>query len=171
MSTVDTITKSDFLAGMRLFASSVCVITAAQGEHMHGVTVTSLASVSIEPPTLLVCIHRDSQCAAAIQATGLLCVNLLSEQAGATARLFAGASPEARHLRFENIDWTEGRTGCPILAESLCAFECRVEQTMQVATHNIFFASVIDARNRPGSPLLYADRAFRRLDATEPQQA
>lgn len=163
MNLADTITTAEFLAGMRQFASSVCVVTTAHGERLHGITVTSLASVSVEPPTLLVCIHRESSCAAAIQASGVFCVNLLAEEATATAQLFSGTTADARHVRFDIVDWARGLTGCPILSQSVRAFECRVEQDMQVATHCIFFATVVGSRAGQGSPLLYADRGFRRL--------
>lgn len=155
---------------MRQFASSVCVITTAHGGKLHGVTVTSLASVSVEPPMLLVCIHRDSSCAAAIARTGLFCVNLLSEGAKATACLFAGTSGEARHLRFDRVAWTEGHGNCPILDESLTTFECAVSDSLQVATHRVFFAMVVGAKSGRGeAPLIYSDRAFRRLAALERQ--
>ncbi len=169
MNAADVVTAPEFLAGMRQFASSVCVVTTADGSRLHGITVTSLVSVSVEPPTLLVCIHRDSRCAAAIQASGVFCVNLLSERAKDTARLFSGASGEAWHARFERVECTEGRTGCPVLAEAVCAFECRVERATHVATHCIFFAAVVGSRAGRGPPLLYADRAFRRLADAEQQ--
>lgn len=165
----DVVTAPEFLAGMRQFASSVCVVTTADGNRLHGITVTSLASVSVEPPTLLVCIHRDSRCAAAIQASGVFCVNLLPEDAKETARLFSGISGEPKRLRFDCVEWTHGRTGCPVLANSVCAFECRVEHATRVATHCIFVATVVGARTGRGSPLLYADRTFRRLADAEQQ--
>lgn len=119
---------------------------------------------------LLVCIHRDSSCAAAIARTGLFCVNLLSEGAKATACLFAGTSGEARHLRFDRVAWTEGHGNCPILDESLTTFECAVSDSLQVATHRVFFAMVVGAKSGRGEALLiYSDRAFRRLAALERQ--
>jgi flavin reductase (DIM6/NTAB) family NADH-FMN oxidoreductase RutF len=119
---------------------------------------------------LLVCIHRNSPCAAAIARTGMFCVNLLSEDAKATACLFAGTSGEARHLRFDRVAWTEGQGNCPILDESVTAFECAVSDSVQIATHRIFFAMVVGAKSgRGAAPLIYSDRAFRRLAALERQ--
>jgi flavin reductase (DIM6/NTAB) family NADH-FMN oxidoreductase RutF len=148
---------------MRRFASSVCVVTTADAGGLHGITVTSLASVSVDPPTLLVCIRHDSPCAAAIRESETFCVNLLSDGAKGTAHLFSGATGARRQVRFARVEWRQGHTGCPILPGSVIAFECRVERTMRVATHNIFFAGVIGVHNGCGSPLLYADRAYRRL--------
>jgi flavin reductase len=164
-----TITTCEFLDGMRRFASSVCVVTTADAGRRHGITVTSLASVSVEPPTLLVCIRRDSPSAAAIQASGVFCVNLLSEGSREIAHLFSGACGGTRHLRFDRVDWSNGRTGCPVLAGSVNAFECRLEHTAHVATHCVFFAAVVGIHRGGGAPLLYADRAYRRLADAERQ--
>ena len=66
-------------------------------------------------------------------------------------------------MRFDCVEWTEGHTGCPILAESASAFECKLQQTAQVATHCIFVATVVGFRSGGGLLLLYAGCAFRRL--------
>ncbi|MBV8511478.1 MAG: flavin reductase [Xanthobacteraceae bacterium] len=154
---------SDFLRGMRRFASSVCVVASMDSGKPHGATVTSLASVSVEPPTLLVCLNHKGRCAGAIRATGRFCVNLLDERAVHVAELFSGKSPDCNAVRFDRVDWRPGDTGCPILVESLSAFECEVEHMLRVNTHWVFLGTVVASSVGVGQPLIYGDRAFRTL--------
>jgi flavin reductase len=155
----------DFIAGMRQLASSVSVVTTMIEGLPHGITVTSLTSVSAHPPTLLVCIHDASRSAIAIRTAKKFCVNVLSERAVATAELFAGRPPTLAEERFERVEWTPGKTGSPVLADTLIVFECELEQATQIATHWVLIGRVVEVRLGRGKALLYADRSFRALES------
>jgi flavin reductase (DIM6/NTAB) family NADH-FMN oxidoreductase RutF len=57
--------------------------------------------------------------------------------------------------RFEGIGWHTGRSGVPILDQSLACMECRVTQTVEAGDHAIFIAEVVSADCSDGSPLVY----------------
>jgi flavin reductase (DIM6/NTAB) family NADH-FMN oxidoreductase RutF len=61
-----------------------------------------------------------------------------------------------RHDKFEEIEFSSGVEGCPMLDESLAIFECRTESTIQGGDHVIFIGRVIRAHYRDGEPLIFA---------------
>ncbi|MEQ1805896.1 MAG: flavin reductase family protein [Burkholderiaceae bacterium] len=164
---ISMLSASDFTSGMRLQACTVCVVTTAHAGVPSGMTVTTLVSVSVQPPTLLICAHDASHCGAAIRESGRFCVNLLKDTAATTADLFAGRTGIFAAERFDNVGWQEGDDGCPVLTDALIAFECRLESATRVATHWLFVGRPIHLHNQGGDPLVYADRAFRALAETD----
>jgi len=164
---IQPISRSDFLHGMRRFASSVCVVASIDAGKPHGATVTSLVSVSVDPPTLLICLNQNGRCAGAVRETGRFCVNLLDQHAVHVADLFSGKTPDSKAICFDRVEWRQGDTGCPVLVNSLCAFECEVSQMLTVNTHLVFFGTVVASSARAGEPLIYGDRSFRTLATVE----
>ena len=72
------ITSDEFRAALSKFASGVTVVTTrdAQGR-LHGITVTAFASVSLEPPLVLVCIDNATASHYAFHESGMFVVNIL----------------------------------------------------------------------------------------------
>jgi flavin reductase (DIM6/NTAB) family NADH-FMN oxidoreductase RutF len=163
------LSSSDFTAGMRQQACTVCVVTTANAGVPSGMTVTTLVAVSMEPPTLLICAHEASLCGAAIRASGRFCVNLLRDTAAETAELFAGRSGIRAAERFEHVRWHEGEDGSPVLDDALIAFECQLESVSRVATHWLLVGRPIRLHDHGGEPLVYVDRAFRTLVEADPR--
>ena len=163
------LSSTDFTAGMRQQACTVCVVTTSNASVPSGMTVTTLVSVSVQPPTLLICAHESSHCGAAIRESGRFCVNLLRDTAAHTADLFAGRTGVWAAERFAHVGWREGDDGCPVLTDALIAFECRLESATRVATHWLFVGQPTHLHNQGGEPLVYADRAFRALTEADPR--
>ena len=76
-----------------------------------GVTVSAMASVSAEGPTLLVCVHHKSPAAAAILENGVFCVNVLRDDQSHVADTFAGRLPPGEGGKFACAEWIGGVTG------------------------------------------------------------
>lgn len=90
------VSRNDFLCAMRRVASSVTVVT-SEGEYgCYGATVSAFASVSADPPTVLVCLHKDSRIAETVVANAQFSVNVLSQDAAEDALTFACADAAAR---------------------------------------------------------------------------
>lgn len=149
----------DFRAFMSTFCTGVAVVTAFDDSgRPHGLTCTSLTSVTLEPPTLLVCLHVASGTLGALVERGAFMVNLLHEQGRAAAEEFSSRSAD----RFERVPWEpSGRTGQPwLFQDAFAAADCEVTRTVTVGDHIAVFGRVVEVTGGPGNPLLYGMRQF-----------
>jgi flavin reductase len=152
-----TVSRSDFVAAMRRVANSVTVVLSEGAHGIHGATVSAFASVSADPPTVLVCLHKDSRIAEMVVANGQFSVNVLSQDAVEDALTFASADANARAGRLRELASDEE---LPLSA----VLKCRLARSLLEGSHLICIGSVSEVRSEVGNPLLYHDGAFRRLD-------
>jgi flavin reductase (DIM6/NTAB) family NADH-FMN oxidoreductase RutF len=151
--------KAAFRGVMSCFPTGVAVITAQDGRSQpHGMTCTSLASVTLVPATLAVCLDCGSGTLAAVRASGAFGLNLLRAQARGVAEIFAAPVPD----RFGRVPWRAAeRTGVPWLIRDACAFaECELAGLWVVGDHAIVLGQVVRAVSQPDAPLLYGNRTF-----------
>lgn len=150
---------------MSRFASGVAVVTARRGHERFGLTASSFASVSLDPPLVLVCVARTLPAHAAIAAERAFAVNILGAHQLDVALRFAGLKPELTD-RFEGLAWTEGVTGAPLLDGSIASLDCRVHASHPGGDHTIFVGEVAGAAiGSDGEPLLYHSRGWHRPEA------
>jgi flavin reductase len=153
-----------FKLGFRRLASGVsCVTTKCDGQR-HGFVATSVSSLCVDPPTLIVCVNRAVSGHDPISKSGILCVNVLCHEDHAIAALFV--DKDRRQGRFSGQGWTELRTGAPVLRAALVAFDCIVDSEVPYGTHTIFIGRIVDAcmsASSAESPLLYFDGSYREL--------
>ena len=152
-----------FKAGMRRLASGVSLVTSLRGDERVGLAATSVCSLSLEPPTLLVCIRQGSSLFEAIGQSGILCVNVLRDDQAHLVEPFG--SSERRHERFASGRWTTFATGAPVLADALAAFDCRVVETIPYSTHAMILGVPQDVLlpDPAEQPLVHFNRRFRPL--------
>ena len=157
----DVAVAEAFKAAMRQFAASPCVITTAHQGARRGLTATSVCSVSVDPPTLIACVNRSADACPYLEASGALCVSVLSESQKHVAERFAGALGHKGEARFEGLEWDAGPSGAPALRGALSTIDCRIEQAIPQGTHLILICRVLAATlTVGGSPLVYSDRQF-----------
>jgi flavin reductase (DIM6/NTAB) family NADH-FMN oxidoreductase RutF len=142
------------------FASGVTVITTADRGARFGTTASAVTSLSLEPPTLLVCLNQTSSTGQAIERSGCFVVNILTEAQQRLARRFATKDPD----KFTGVAVAEGLDGQPVLADTLAHLECRVTDIVASGTHVIFIACVDRAVAQGGEPLAYFCGRFGRLE-------
>jgi flavin reductase (DIM6/NTAB) family NADH-FMN oxidoreductase RutF len=147
-----------FKAAMRRFATGVTIVTTRTGETIHGFTVNAFASVTAEPPTVLICVNKTARAHPIIAESGSFCVNILGLEQQHVAETFMTAQP---HERFANVAHRAGPSGSPILDGVLAFVDCRVEQEITSGTHTIFIGTVLESGARDGAPLGYYDRGYR----------
>jgi flavin reductase (DIM6/NTAB) family NADH-FMN oxidoreductase RutF len=159
---------ADFRRALGQFAAGVTVVTTRDGQGRSlGLTVTAFAAVSLEPPLVLVCVDHRSETHAGFRHAGLFGVSILAEGQEEVSRRFAGGGTG----KFKGVDLEKGETGVPLIPDALAHLECRVSATHVAGDHTIYVGEVVSARVRPGRPLLYHDRDYRRLAAgEEPEQ-
>jgi flavin reductase (DIM6/NTAB) family NADH-FMN oxidoreductase RutF len=120
--------------------------------------------VSDTPATLLVCLNRRSNSAPLVAQNGVFCVNTLGASEEKLADVFAGKSGVHLEDRFTVGEWTTLKTGSPVLASAVIAFDCRTIEIKAVASHNVFFGVVEAVRLGPSGPVLvYHDRLYKKV--------
>jgi flavin reductase (NADH) len=145
---------AEYRALMRGFPTGVAVITALDRSGApHGMTCTSLASVSIAPPVLLVCLNVRSGTLAACTGSGRFAVNLLHARARYAAEVFSSAGTD----RFDSARWRPSDVlGVPWLTEDAFALaECVVADTVPVGDHVIVLGRVVNIAGSANTPLMY----------------
>jgi flavin reductase (DIM6/NTAB) family NADH-FMN oxidoreductase RutF len=153
------VSPEDFKAAMRRFPTGVTIVTTvAPDRHVHGFTANAFASVTADPPMLLICVNRSAQSHPLISAAGRFCVNVLTLDQREVAERFASAAVQDR---FGGLHWRPGATGSPILEHSLAYFDCTLAEEHSAGTHTIFIGNVIECGFSDGTPLGYFDGAYR----------
>src|SRR6201999_3349205 len=137
-----------------------------QGER-RGMTVSAIASLSLDPPMIVACLNAASSTQEAVRQAGAFAVNILAEDQEQLAGLFArpGADP------FPDLPWEPGITGAPLLAGALAVLECRVAQEVRGGSHRVLLAHVVRATAGEGSPLAYFRGRFGRIELRQDAEA
>jgi len=160
-----SVSPEAFRAALGDWASGVTIVTSRHGDVIHGMTVSAFASVSLEPPLVLVCADQGSETHGVIAASGVFGVNVLTQAQRALSDKFAAAKDE--HRRFEGVAWSAAPTGVPLLDEALVSLDCRVEVAHEAGDHVIYVGLVEAIERRDGDPLLYYRGGYRTLAAPE----
>jgi flavin reductase len=150
-----------FREAMRLMATGVSVVTTDGPAGRFGVTVSSMCSLSLEPPSVLACVHHLSPAFKAIIANGVFCANVLAAEQSRVSDSFAGRVVELKDDKFGCAQWDVLHSGSPVLKDALIAFDCRLSRDVEFGSHRILMGTVVDLRSKDGRPLVYADRAYR----------
>ncbi len=152
------IDNQEFKNALKLWASGVSVVTANSAEGEQGMTATSFASVSMDPPQILVCIHEGAETGAAIMADKKFAVSILTAAQEQASNEFAGAS--SMQERFSNVNWHKGDLGLPVLDDCMVSLECTVVQQVRAGTHWVIIGEVQSTQGHDGEPLLYFNSAY-----------
>jgi 3-hydroxy-9,10-secoandrosta-1,3,5(10)-triene-9,17-dione monooxygenase reductase component len=145
-----------------MFVTGVTVISTGDAEHGDGTTVNSFTSVSLDPPLILFCIHRDSRLRAELARTGRFAVNLLARRHEQLAQTFAGRQVPASGRVFADLS----RRGVPVLGESLAYMDCDIRAEYPGGDHLIVLGEVVElgVHRRRQEPLTFFEGSFVRLE-------
>jgi flavin reductase len=151
--------------GMRHLASGVAIAATRGADRIpHAMTVTSITSVSDQPPSLLVCLHRDSDTFKSLASTDLFSISVLRhDQQGISERCAFTPEGEDRFIAGEWQDY--GDQGVPYIPAALASFICRITRKIDYGTHCIVIGDVMDVladRDRP-DPLIYCRGEYKTL--------
>ena len=148
---------------MRRWPSGVAVVTTGDQIQLHGMTVNSFVSISIDPPAISVTMANDTRTKKLVDQFGVFAVNLLSANHEHVSEVFAGKVGEDED-RFEGVDITTGSTGVPLLMGAIAWLECRVIHRYEMPNSTLFVGEVVSAvLNREEMPLVYFNRGYWRI--------
>jgi flavin reductase (DIM6/NTAB) family NADH-FMN oxidoreductase RutF len=155
------IEPAEFRRVLGHWATGVTIIaTVTPAGEPCGLTANAFASVSLEPPLVLVCLEHGADTCAALLNADVFSVNFLSADSEAISRRFAGSDVPGK---FRDVTYRRGASGAPILEDALAWVDCRVHATHESGDHTIFVGAVLDAGARDGDPLLYFRGRYGRL--------
>lgn len=155
-----TIALPDFQQAMASFPGGITAVTTRFTDGPIGIIATAVCSLSAEPPSILVCVHKSASVHDAILEAGHFAVNLLSTRHRA---LVARFKQQRGAARFEPGLWTQLETGAPILADAAVALDCTLLNTYDGYSHTIIVGAVAATRKGGASDagcLLWHDRSY-----------
>ena len=142
---------AEFRNAIGRFLTGVTVITTAHDGVLHGITASAVASLSVEPPTLLICLNKQSATRGAVTAARQFVVNVLAEDQADLAMHFASKSPE----KFVRLEIEASPHGLPRLPGAIATVDCAVVAEVDGGTHSIFIGRAVAGSAGDGAPLGY----------------
>ena len=137
-------------------ATPVSVVTAVSADGVpHGTTVSAFASLSMDPPMVLVSLDRGSDLLALVRDTGRFGVNVLGSTQSALALSFARKGAD----KFASVDWVPDQ-GLPRLPGAPGWLACEVASLVEGGDHVVALGTVLAADTADGAPLTYHSRVF-----------
>jgi len=156
---------ASFREAMSRIAAAVHVVTTDGSAGRMGATVSAACSVSDNPPSILICLNRETRIHSAVLTNRCFCLNTLSDDHEEISDSFAGRDKLEMSDRFAKSEWTVLATGCPALDSARLSVDCEVHSVMEMGTHSIIVGTVTDLRmTDPGKSLLYVRRGYKSLD-------
>src|SRR5271170_4432940 len=132
------------------FSTGVAVATVRQNEHTAvGLTVSSFTSVSLDPPLVLFCVHRQSRVLPEFRKCQRFGINVLSADQLELSTRFASRETQNFHC----LNDQPGSVCVPILPGALAVLECKLENVISCGDHDILVGEVVALSVKDGDPL------------------
>jgi flavin reductase (DIM6/NTAB) family NADH-FMN oxidoreductase RutF len=145
--------EEEFRRVMGHFATGVTVVASRDLDGKAvGLTVNAFTSVSLDPPLVLVCVHKEAEAHDPIREAGHFGVSFLGSGQADLALRF---SVEDTDVRFRDVGTLSGSLGSPLIEGSLAWMECRLEEVHPGGDHSIFVGEVVACEAKEGDPLLF----------------
>ena len=124
-----------------------------------GVTVSSFAAVSMDPPLVLFCLGRPAACLDAFVRGERFAVNVLTEDQVILSERFATRSEE----KFDGVSFVTGVSGCPLLPACLATLECTRTAVHEGGDHLIIVGRIDRMERGEGRPLIHFGGGYDRI--------
>ena len=150
--------KEQFLIAMRFLASSVSVISAKDSSgNLFAMTASSVTSLTMDPPSILVCVNKGATIHDVLMKGENLCINILQKTQQEISNICS--SKELESTRFQNNFWDT--SDIPFIKDSQANIFCKVDETVSYHTHKIVIGSVIHSQSAETfNTLMYADGGY-----------
>jgi flavin reductase (DIM6/NTAB) family NADH-FMN oxidoreductase RutF len=149
---------------MRRWVTGVSIVTVESRGLRHGATVSSLASISVEPPLITVTLASSSRTHQMLLESGSFGVSLLALEQQPLAERFSGQVAD-EHDRFDSLAWEYILDGIPVISGALASLGCQLVHQYSMSSSTLFVAQVKAASlGQEHAPLVYVNRSYRRLE-------
>ncbi|QTE28820.1 flavin reductase family protein [Pengzhenrongella sicca] len=135
-----------FRAAIGRLPAGVVVVTLRWRDLDYAMTASAVASVSLDPPLLLFCVHEDARFRAALEHVGQWSLSVLADSAAPVADWLASPGrPVVGQLG--RVPHTAGpATGAALVDDAAAWFECRTQAIHRAGDHDIVVGEVIEFR-------------------------
>jgi flavin reductase (DIM6/NTAB) family NADH-FMN oxidoreductase RutF len=145
---------------MGQFATGVTIVTTRDAEgRPYGLTANAFASLSLDPPLVLICIDRKAETFSHFYASRCFVVNVLTDAQQDLSTRFA----KSGGFKFEGVAYETNGVGVPVLDGTLAHIECALVETHEAGDHVIHVGRVENIAVRGGNPLLFFQGRYRQL--------
>jgi flavin reductase len=144
---------------MGQFATGVTVVTTDGKAGPHGLTANAIASLSLDPPLVLVAVERKAHSLDYLTKNGCFAINILRVDQEEISRRFATPGPKD----FAGLNITTAGTTAPILSDCVAFVDCRVVEILPGGDHEIFVGEIVAGEYHGGEPLLYYAGGYCRI--------
>lgn len=159
MEKVESETVAGFRGMMRRFPATVSILTANDGTRDHGMTVTALTSVSMDPPSLVTCVNNRTLMHEMLLERPNFAVNVLDSSQVELSNAFSGGMPPEE--RFNLGEWERNHLGILVLKSAHANVVCRRTASVPFGTHTMFVGEVINAdTDDTTTALLYSEASY-----------
>ena len=150
--------KEQFLIAMRYLAASVSVVSAKDSNgKLYAMTASSVTSLTIEPPSILVCVNKNASIHAALQPGSEMCINILSNAQQDISNLCSSKDSDMK--RFDNDYWNKDEA--PFLKDAQSNIFVQVDEIVGYHSHSILISKVLSVKNAESfNTLIYADGGY-----------
>jgi len=147
-----SLSAADFRAALGRFATGITVVTTLDDSGAHfGVTASSFASLSLDPPLVQWSLRNESNSLPVFLKSGCFAVNILSAEQESMSRRFSTPNID----RFAGLETGTGLNGLTLIPGTVAQIECSLENTLAGGDHTILVGRVLRARTFEGTPLLH----------------
>jgi flavin reductase (DIM6/NTAB) family NADH-FMN oxidoreductase RutF len=145
---------------MRRLAASVVIVTANDGNRRYAMAATASTSVSMEPPSMLVCVNRNASIYPILEKQDYFCIIVLGHHHHEISMACSGKTKGEE--RFAVGDWqTDTDSGTPYLADAPASLICAKAELHPYGSHGIFIGRVKSIRLHGSvTPLIYVDGRY-----------
>lgn len=152
--------QQQFREAMAHLSAAVSIVTSIGQAGKVGLTVSSVASVSDSPATVLFCVNQNSGLHDVLNKNGQVCINVLSAEQEFLARHFAGMLNSTMEERFTWDIWSDEIK----LNNAIANLSGKITACHSVGTHSIFIVELSDIRIQPQTALTYFARQFKAVE-------
>ena len=134
--------KEEWINAFAKMTYGIYVLTSRTDAAINAMIASWVSQVSYEPPLVMVAVHPNRYSHELVQQGGGFALHVMANTQVNLLSRFKGSDPKAK---FESLDWTTGKTGCPILKECLAYLECDLKTRYRPGNHTLFIGEVIAA--------------------------
>ena len=147
------VSQADFKQSMRLLPAGISAITTGSGDAVAGMIVSSLTSISADPPMVGFFAHRNVSMRDTLLGTGRFVANVLGDEHREVIASFMSA-PQGP-ARFASGNWSVGEDDLPLLSDALTTLECEIVCTHALGTHDLIVGKVRKTRSGAANPVVH----------------
>ena len=151
--------QDNFRLAMRRYIYSVSIMSNKDNAgNPNAITVSSVTSISMNPPSLLICINKSSRIHNSIELGSKFCINLLNNEQEDISNICS--DEDMYDQRFKDKNWN--LQNIPFLGNAQANIFCKVDKLTSYHTHTIVIGLVEDAKYADEiSTLTYVDGLYK----------